>query len=122
MKQAPTGSISLAHFTSFYQRFFPFGDPVPFAGLVFRAFDTNESGAIEFEEYVRVLSVTSRGRLDEKIQCMCSSFTQLALYLGTFSFYDLDGDGRISRDELVVVVSAIYRMDTQRSFTSDFTD
>jgi neuronal calcium sensor 1 len=69
MKQAPTGSISLTHFTNIYQRFFPFGDPVPFAGLVFRAFDRNESGAIEFEEYVRVLSVTSRGRLEEKMEC-----------------------------------------------------
>ena len=85
---------------------------LPFAGLVFRAFDTNESGAIEFEEYVNVLSVTSRGRLDEKIQCKCihALYVFCSMCLGTFSFYDLDGDGRISRDELMVVVSAIYRM------------
>ena len=69
LRQAPTGSISLGHFLELYRRFFPFGDPTPYAGLVFRAFDKNESGAIEFEEYLRVLSVTTRGRLDERLQC-----------------------------------------------------
>lgn len=92
MKQAPTGSISLTHFTNIYQRFFPFGDPVPFAGLVFRAFDTNESGAIEFEEYVRVLSVTSRGRMEEKIQCTCGHvlFCLAALIISiNYAFRDI---------------------------------
>lgn len=115
MKQAPSGSISLSHFVSLYARFFPFGDAAPFAGLVFRAFDVNESGAIEFDEYVRVLSITSRGRLEEKLQCtyvllILCHLSFATMLKGAFDFYDLDGDGRIGRDELTVVVSAIYRM------------
>jgi len=44
---------------------------------------------------VRSLSVLARGSLSEKLQW-------------TFSLYDIDGDGVITRDELHSVVSSIY--------------
>lgn len=32
------------------------------------------------------------------------------IFIGTFGFYDMDSDGKISREELLVAVTAIYRM------------
>nr|CAH7766198.1 unnamed protein product [Callosobruchus chinensis] len=46
-------------------------------------------GSIEFEEFIRALSVTSRG---------------------AFRLYDVDNDGFITRDEMYNIVDAIYQM------------
>lgn len=49
------------------------------------------------QEFVQGLSILSRGSLEEKLRW-------------TFSLYDINGDGYITREEMTDIVTAIYEL------------
>ncbi|KAG6007746.1 hypothetical protein E4U21_005585 [Claviceps maximensis] len=97
LKDCPSGMLSKEEFQKIYRQFFPFGDPSSFADYVFNVFDTDKSGSIDFKEFICALSVTSRGKMEDKLDW-------------AFQLYDIDGDGKISYDEMLQIVEAIYKM------------
>ncbi|KAG2224015.1 hypothetical protein INT45_009601 [Circinella minor] len=100
LKDCPSGQLDKTEFQKIYKQFFPFGDPSRFADYVFNVFDGDKNGTIDFKEFICALSITSRGRVDEKLICK-SLFIQL---------YDIDNDGFISQEEMLRIVDAIYKM------------
>jgi neuronal calcium sensor 1 len=74
LKDCPSGQLDKSEFSRIYKQFFPFGDPGEFADYVFNVFDENKNGTIDFKEFICALSITSRGRLDEKLKCAYDSF------------------------------------------------
>uniref|UniRef100_A0A183T769 Neurocalcin homolog n=1 Tax=Schistocephalus solidus TaxID=70667 RepID=A0A183T769_SCHSO len=103
LKDCPAGQLTIDDFQRIYTTFFPYGDAKPFARYVFRAFDKNGDGIMEFREFLTTLSIISRGKLEEKLKW-------------AFSVYDLDGDGFISRGEMTDVIKASYRKLKQAPF------
>ncbi|XP_041369091.1 Kv channel-interacting protein 4-like isoform X4 [Gigantopelta aegis] len=96
-QECPTGIVNEDTFKEIYGQFFPHGDASDYAHYVFKTFDHDNNGSVSFEEFVMGLSVLSRGSLQDRLQW-------------AFNLYDINGDGIITKDEMLDIVSAIYDM------------
>ncbi|XP_022662862.1 Kv channel-interacting protein 1-like isoform X3 [Varroa jacobsoni] len=97
-QECPTGLVDEDAFKLIFAQFFPQGDASQYAHYVFNTMKQyGHNGCLTFEQFLQVLSSLSRGSVTEKVQWI-------------FGLYDLNGDGFISRAEMLRVVSAIYDM------------
>ena len=67
-QECPSGSVDPARFVDTYKLFFPDGKAEKFCESVFRTFDTDNSGTIDFREFLLAIDVTSAGAPEEKLK------------------------------------------------------
>jgi neurocalcin delta len=97
MRDCPTGELSRKKFLSIYSTLFPEGKAGPFYEHVFRTFDEDGSGRIDFKEFLQAISVTQAGKPADKLEL-------------AFRLYDIDRNGTIDQQEMTDIIKAIYLM------------
>lgn len=96
-RDCPSGKLSPEKFVQMYAKFFPSGNSEAFCEHVFRIFDTDKNGVIEFREFLLAIDVSSGNSPKKKLEW-------------AFKVYDVNGNGEISRDEMEEVVGALFKM------------
>uniref|UniRef100_A0A0N5AYC6 Neuronal calcium sensor 2 n=1 Tax=Syphacia muris TaxID=451379 RepID=A0A0N5AYC6_9BILA len=97
IKDCPKGQLSKEQFIKVYKDFFPSGSAEDFCEHVFRTFDVDGSGYIDFKEFLLTINVTSSGTPQQKLEW-------------TFKMYDINNDGTIDEKEMISIIEAIYEM------------
>ncbi|CAL7946266.1 unnamed protein product [Xylocopa violacea] len=93
----PRGAVTTNDLKPAYAKLFPLGDPAKYSQIVFNAFDRDKDGIVSFGDLLNEIALITNGDIDQKLAWI-------------FRFYDLNGDGYITRKEMLVIVSAIYEM------------
>jgi len=97
MSDCPEGKLNTESFMKIYSKCFPQGNAAEFCDHVFRTFDADKNGSIDFKEFLLAIDVTSNGCPEEKLNW-------------AFSMYDVDGNGWIDPGEMTKIVKSIYKM------------
>ncbi|KAL2083962.1 hypothetical protein ACEWY4_019480 [Coilia grayii] len=96
-KTCPTGRITPQEFETIYGRFFPESDAKTYSQHVFRSFDTNDDGTLDFKEYIIALHMTSSGRMERRLEW-------------AFSLFDVDKNGYITKSEVAEICQALFKL------------
>ncbi|CAD5122264.1 DgyrCDS10709 [Dimorphilus gyrociliatus] len=99
LKECPEGRMSMSRdqFKKIYSKLFPTGDANQFAQHVFRTYDRDGNGRIDFREFLNSLHIQKRGTLEEKLTWL-------------FKMYDIDGTGYITEDELGQMLKSLHNL------------
>ena len=96
-RDCPSGRLTQQDFFDMYKMFSPDGNAENFCRHVFRTFDTDNNGYVDFIEFLLAINITSAGTPEEKLKW-------------AFKLYDVDGNGVIDQYEMTKVVESIYEM------------
>lgn len=71
--------------------FFTKGNPEQFCDHVFRTFDVDGNGHVDFKEFLLAVGITNNGTKEEKLKW-------------AFRMYDINNDGSIQQPEMTKIV------------------
>merc|ERR1712215_11031 len=97
MADCPEGKLTPTMFCEIYGKCFPTGNAKEFCKHLFRTFDIDKNGVIDFKEFLVSINITSSGSPEQKLNW-------------AFSMYDMDGNGYIDLEEMTKLVKSIYQI------------
>ncbi|RNA31173.1 Neuronal calcium sensor 2 [Brachionus plicatilis] len=94
----PNGKLDKKQFIKLYLQLEPTeGKAEKYAEYVFKAFDSDHSGFIDFTEFLLAFNIRSKGNLEARLSW-------------TFNLYDLDNNGQIDKKELKKMFQVLFTM------------
>jgi len=97
-QDCPDGQLSKKVIVDMCNQILPGGDSTTFVDQIFRIFDKDNNGTIDFKEFMLATDMTSSGSPEEKLEW-------------AFKMYDKDGSGTIELTEMVEVIGTLYDME-----------
>merc|ERR1739837_19008 len=97
LKLHPDGRISRKSFHSMMKECYPGADTEKLERHIFRMYDTNKDGHIDFREFMIVLYIMSNGTPEENLKQI-------------FRIFDINNDGSVSQKELGRIVKDLFHL------------
>ncbi|KAM6936759.1 guanylyl cyclase inhibitory protein [Xenentodon cancila] len=104
INECPSGLITLHEFQRHFCDGTVGGESADYAEQIFRTLDNNGDGVVDFREYVMAISMLIEG---SAVQKLCWSF----------KLYDKDSDGAITKEEMLDIMQAVYKMNVAAALT-----
>jgi Ca2+-binding EF-hand superfamily protein len=82
MRDCPSGKLSSRQFTEVYKKFYPEYEAEKYSAQVFRTFDMDGNGYIDFVEFLLAVNVNSNGDIRDKLGL-------------AFDIYDINANGQV---------------------------
>ncbi|CAF0748446.1 unnamed protein product [Didymodactylos carnosus] len=95
LKDCPSGKLDKKQFLNVYKKFYPEGKADKYCNFVFKAFDSDGNGWIDFTEFLTAVGLSQHGELKDKLGM-------------AFDIYDQNKDGQINRKDMVKIIEAMY--------------
>uniref|UniRef100_A0A8C1MIB3 Guanylyl cyclase-activating protein 1 n=1 Tax=Cyprinus carpio TaxID=7962 RepID=A0A8C1MIB3_CYPCA len=111
MTECPSGQLTFHEFKKFFGLKNLSETSNEYIKTMFKTFDMNDDGCIDFMEYVAALSLVLKGGVQQKLRWY-------------FKLYDVDGSGCIDREELLFIFKSIRAISgaEQEISAEEFTD
>ena len=93
-KECPTGYFARDHVKRLFTKMFPAGNGTVFTNNIFRVFDNDNNGFMDFKEFLMALDVTTCKTSEDKLKW-------------TFQLYDIDGNGTIDLQEMIAIIEIL---------------
>ena len=97
IKEYPDGKMDKKGFREMMKKCFPDQDIGKLENHIYRMFDANNNGKIDFREFMIVLTVISKGTPQENLEQI-------------FRVFDANNDGTVSKKELHRIVKDLYSL------------
>ncbi|CAF0778241.1 unnamed protein product [Rotaria sordida] len=95
LRDCPNGKLTSTQFVDVYKKFYTEAEAEKYSYQVFRTFDLDRSGYIDFVEFLLAVNINANGDIRDKLSL-------------AFDIYDINGDGKIDKKEMTKVITAIY--------------